>query len=122
MIVALGDSACPVAETARLATWLSRESAGQCGSCVHGLAALAGVLDRFATARTTPGDGERLVRWTQMVEGRGACNHPSGAARMIASATRVFAHELNDHARRGHGRACMVQPTLRTPLHERRAA
>jgi NADH:ubiquinone oxidoreductase subunit F (NADH-binding) len=109
VLVVLGSSACPVAETARLAAWMAAESAGQCGPCVHGLPALAAVLERYATGRTEPGDRERLGRWSAMVRGRGACHHPDGTARMIASAVRVFAGELTDHARRGPCRECSVR-------------
>jgi NADH:ubiquinone oxidoreductase subunit F (NADH-binding) len=115
VVVVLGTSACPVAETARLAAWMSDESAGQCGPCTFGLAALADVLERFASGRTHPEDVARLRRWTSLVRGRGACHHPDGVARMIASATRLFGRELADHARRGPCRACAAPPTLLTP-------
>ena len=39
---------CGIVETARLARYLANESAGQCGPCVHGLAAIAGGLERLA--------------------------------------------------------------------------
>jgi NADH:ubiquinone oxidoreductase subunit F (NADH-binding) len=122
VVVVLGGSACPVAETARLTAYMAAESAGQCGPCVHGLGALAGVLDRFASARTVPGDGERLVRWTEMVRGRGACAHPDGVARMLAGATRLFRAELEDHARRGPCSRCRSAPTLVLPGAARAAA
>jgi NADH:ubiquinone oxidoreductase subunit F (NADH-binding) len=115
VIVALGASDCPVAETANLAAWLAAESAGQCGPCIYGLAALADVLERIATGRTQAGDGKRISRWTEMVRGRGACRHPDGAAAMIASAGRVFSHELARHARGGGCRACRRPRVLRTP-------
>ena len=80
-IVALPASTCPAAECARVVRYLSDESAGQCGPCVHGLAAIA---DAFADARRDRrGD---LERWTAMVAGRGACRHPDGAARFVRSA------------------------------------
>jgi NADH:ubiquinone oxidoreductase subunit F (NADH-binding) len=115
VVVALGASACPVAETARLAAWMSEESAGQCGPCVFGLEALAALLRRFAAGRTERGDVDRLVRWTSLVRGRGACKHPDGVARMIASAARVFGRELADHARHGPCSGCSAPPTLVTP-------
>ena len=122
VVVALGASACPVAETARLAQWMSDESAGQCGPCIFGLEALAALLGRFATGRTERGDVDRLVRWTSLVRGRGACNHPDGVARMIASAARVFGRELADHARNGACAACSAPATLVTPERASRAA
>jgi NADH:ubiquinone oxidoreductase subunit F (NADH-binding) len=112
VIVALGRSGCPVAETARLTAWLAAESAGQCGPCVHGLGALAGVLARIAAGRAERGDFARLARWTEMIRGRGACAHPDGAARMLASARRVFADELADHAHNGPCAACRAAGTL----------
>ncbi|HEU4978031.1 MAG TPA: NADH-ubiquinone oxidoreductase-F iron-sulfur binding region domain-containing protein [Solirubrobacteraceae bacterium] len=114
IVFALGATACGVAETARLARWMAGESAGQCGPCANGLPALADLLERQATGRAVQGDADRLQRWLWMVQRRGACHHPDGTARMIASATRVFAQELSDHARRGPCRACSVQ-ALRLP-------
>jgi NADH:ubiquinone oxidoreductase subunit F (NADH-binding) len=122
VIVALGRSACPVAETARVIGWLADESAGQCGPCVHGLGALADVVGRIARGRAQRGDFERLERWTEMVRRRGACAHPDGAARMLASARRVFAAELADHAHNGPCRACHVPSALALPGGERLAA
>jgi NADH:ubiquinone oxidoreductase subunit F (NADH-binding) len=116
VVVVLGAASCPVAETARLAAYLAGESAGQCGPCVNGLSALAGVLDRFAAGRVTPADPERLVRWTQMVSGgRGACAHPDGVARMVASATRLFATEFDEHARLGPCAGCARPSSLLLP-------
>ena len=122
VVVLLGASACPVAEVAALAGWLSDASAGQCGPCVHGLAALSDLLQRAESGQTVPGDSTRLSRWTAMVHGRGACGHPDGAARMLASASRVFARELADHARRGHSPSCRIIPTLHLPRAGARAA
>ncbi len=42
LVAALPADACGLAETARLARYLAEESAGQCGACVFGLAAVAG--------------------------------------------------------------------------------
>ena len=115
VVVALGESACAVAETARLTAYLAAQSAGQCGPCVHGLGALAGVVDRFASGRTAPADGELLVRWTELVRRRGACAHPDGAARMLASATRLFRAELEQHARGGPCARCAAPSLLILP-------
>jgi NADH:ubiquinone oxidoreductase subunit F (NADH-binding) len=124
VVVVLGESACPVAETARLAAYLAGESAGQCGPCVNGLGALADVVGRFASGHIVHGDGERLMRWIDMVRGRGACAHPDGAARLLASACREFRHELNEHARRGRCTRCATPSALILPSagSERQAA
>lgn len=102
-IVALPESTCAVAECARVLNYLAGESAGQCGPCVHGLAAIADAVGEDSR-RDRRGD---MRRWADMVEGRGACRHPDGAARFIRSALDVFAGEFDRHVRhRGCGRRC----------------
>ena len=94
-IVALPQSTCAVAECSRVVRYLASESAGQCGPCVHGLAAIA---DAVAAHRIQPAN---IKRWASMVEGRGACRHPDGAARFVRSALEVFADEFDRHVRHG---------------------
>jgi NADH:ubiquinone oxidoreductase subunit F (NADH-binding) len=101
-IVALPAHACAVHEIARVARYLSNESAGQCGPCVHGLAAIANGLERVATGNGD--DRALLARWVETVRGRGACKHPDGATRFVASALDVFADEVELHLRRGRCR------------------
>jgi NADH:ubiquinone oxidoreductase subunit F (NADH-binding) len=110
VVLALGRSRCPIAETARIVTYMASQSAGQCGPCVFGLGALAGVLERLAAGRGARDDAARLARWTEMVRGRGACAHPDGVARLLASARRVFEEELDDHVRYGGCAACARTP------------
>jgi len=94
-IVAVPESSCGIVETARVARYLADESAGQCGPCVRGLEAVATALAQLtAGKRLQP----RLERWLEDVSGRGACRHPDGAARLVASALRVFADEVAGHA------------------------
>lgn len=114
LVFALPRSACPVAEVAVVARWLSAQSAGQCGPCIHGLDAIATALEQV---RVGAGEGalQRIHRWAALVSGRGACAHPDGAARFITSATDVFAAELADHARRGMCRRCAQRRLLPTP-------
>ena len=122
VVVALSRSACPVAETARLTGWLAAESSGQCGPCLHGLHALAELVDRIAAGRPQAGDFDRLTRWTAMVRGRGACAHPDGVARMLTSARTVFAAEFADHARRGPCATCRAPYQLPLPPRPHAAA
>jgi NADH:ubiquinone oxidoreductase subunit F (NADH-binding) len=116
VIVALGVSACPVAETARVADYLAAETAGQCGPCVNGLGAIADTVQRLATG-TAPATAESdLARWTSELPGRGACRHPDGASRFVASASRVFADAFRDHARHGPCERCAHRPVLPAPI------
>jgi NADH:ubiquinone oxidoreductase subunit F (NADH-binding) len=111
IVVALGESACPVAETARVAEWLSAQSAGQCGPCINGLASIADAMGSIRDG-VDPRMLKRVARWCELVTGRGACAHPDGTASFIASALRVFAPELIDHARLGRCDACETPPVL----------
>jgi NADH:ubiquinone oxidoreductase subunit F (NADH-binding) len=87
-IFVLPAGASGLAETARIARFLANESAGQCGPCVHGLAAIAGALEATVRGRD---ERDRIARWCSQVTGRGACRHPDGATRFVASALEVFA-------------------------------
>lgn len=110
-IVALPEDACGIVETARVARYLADESAGQCGPCVHGLNAIAGALARLA--RGERDQRAELGRWVEQVRGRGACRHPDGAARLVASALDVFTDEVDRHLRgrcSGANRAVLAVP------------
>jgi NADH:ubiquinone oxidoreductase subunit F (NADH-binding) len=104
-IVALPKDWCGLVETARIVRYLADEGAGQCGPCVHGLAAIADAMTRIARGNHDALLERRLVRWTEHVEGRGACHHPDGAVRLVRSALRTFAGELHRHRRNGPCRA-----------------
>jgi NADH:ubiquinone oxidoreductase subunit F (NADH-binding) len=116
VIVALGTGTCPVAETARVADYFARESAGQCGPCVNGLGAIADTIQRVASGTATAGAGRDLARWSSSLAGRGACQFPDGATRFVASALRVFAHEFEDHMRHGPCDGCGAAPVLPVPI------
>jgi NADH:ubiquinone oxidoreductase subunit F (NADH-binding) len=109
-IFVLPARVCGIVETARLTRYLADESAGQCGPCVHGLAAIADGFEQLA--RAEPADVPQIARWLEQVRGRGACRHPDGAVRLAASALDVFAAEVELHATgrcRGDGR--LLLPT-----------
>jgi hypothetical protein len=38
-----------------------------------------------------------VARWSGEIRGRGACQHPDGATRFVASALSVFAEEIEWH-------------------------
>ncbi len=99
-IFALPEATCGIVETARVARYLAQESAGQCGPCVNGLDAIATALEQLAFGKHgTRSSDERLERWLEQVNGRGACRHPDGAARLVESGLRVFAAERERHLR-----------------------
>ncbi len=108
VVVLLSTAACPVAELARVTRWLATQSARQCGPCVNGLDAIASTVEQLVLG--DPGDGRpaipRLASLAGLVNRRGACSHPDGAAHLLASALAVFPEELADHARRGPCAAC----------------
>jgi NADH:ubiquinone oxidoreductase subunit F (NADH-binding) len=101
VLVVLPEASCPLAETARVTTYLAGQSARQCGPCSNGLPALAEALGYVAFGR--PRDD--VLRWTEellgLVAGRGACHLPDGTAGLVRSALVTFAADLRRHA--GHG-------------------
>jgi NADH:ubiquinone oxidoreductase subunit F (NADH-binding) len=115
VITALPASACGVAELTRVMSWLAAQSARQCGPCANGLPAIAGELDRIAAGQARPGAREHVTRWAGMVQNRGACRHPDGAVRLLASALRTLDAELRDHERHGPCEACTRPALLATP-------
>ncbi len=100
VVVAFPAGACGVRESARVTRYLAEESAGQCGPCVHGLAALASGLEEIAH-RQGRDRRDRLARWAEQVTARGACRHPDGVARFVKSTLAVFEEELSLHLRTG---------------------
>jgi NADH:ubiquinone oxidoreductase subunit F (NADH-binding) len=115
-IVALPSSSCGLRETARVTRWLARESAGQCGPCVHGLAAISSDLLQVARCENRAGASQALMRRLPQVEGRGACRHPDGAVRLVQSALRVFAGEVDLHLGPGRCSSRADRPVLPLPL------
>ncbi len=100
VIAALPASSCGIAESARVATYMANESAGQCGPCVFGLHAVAQDLVQLARGDSDSQTLDRLTRRLGAVEGRGACAHPDGVVRFVRSALEVFAPDVSEHVRR----------------------
>ena len=103
LIGPLPVSACGLEESARLVRYLAGQSARQCGPCVFGLGAVSELADALAGGRLTTSARRRLDRFMREVSGRGACRHPDGAIRMLASALEVFDADVHMHRR---GRTC----------------
>jgi NADH:ubiquinone oxidoreductase subunit F (NADH-binding) len=119
VIVVLGADSCPVAETARIADWFAAESAGQCGPCVSGLAAIAATVHELATGTGSRAAWSDLERWARDMHRRGVCQHPDGAVRFLTSALGAFEPELRDHSRRGPCERCARPPVLPAPIRAR---
>ena len=103
VLVVLTQGSCGIAETRRVARYMAGESAGQCGPCVFGLPTVADDLERLESGYADPDVIGRIAARVASVDGRGACRHPDGVARMVRSALSVFAADAAAHA---EGRPC----------------
>jgi NADH:ubiquinone oxidoreductase subunit F (NADH-binding) len=122
VIAVLPGSLCGLRETTRVTRYLAAESAGQCGPCLNGLPRIANALQELSLpelslpelslAEQAGGTGD-ILRWLDLVTGRGACHHPDGTARFVRSALDVFAAEIRLHAR-GRCSATSRHPFLPT--------
>ncbi|GAB3409797.1 NADH-ubiquinone oxidoreductase-F iron-sulfur binding region domain-containing protein [Schumannella luteola] len=88
---------CGLRTAAGIAGMLAAESSGQCGPCVNGLPRIAGLLDRLARRERHPGLPAEIARVGALVDGRGACHHPDGTVRLVASTLREFASDVDAH-------------------------
>lgn len=103
VVIPLAEDACGLRMTADVVRYLASMSARQCGPCVFGLPALADSVDWLVDGRGAGGAVERLLADAALVEGRGACHHPDGATRLVASAVATFEADVAAHAA---GRPC----------------
>jgi NADH:ubiquinone oxidoreductase subunit F (NADH-binding) len=97
----LPSHVCPLAELADVTRYMEGQGAGQCGPCVHGLADLADSMERLAYRSPYGLNTDRILEVCNLVEGRGACRHPDGVARLVRTGLGVFADEVAAHQRRG---------------------
>lgn len=88
---------CPLSTASSIATFLAGETAGQCGPCVNGLPAMAGVLSRLTRGERDAALVIELRRLAHLVTGRGSCNHPDGTARFVLSTLTVFDTDVQAH-------------------------
>jgi NADH:ubiquinone oxidoreductase subunit F (NADH-binding) len=99
-IVVLPSTACGISATAQIVRYLADESAGQCGPCVFGLPAVADCLETIADCRPDAASAlDRLPRLDAQIARRGACRHPDGVLRLVASTVQVFEDEIALHIR-----------------------
>jgi NADH:ubiquinone oxidoreductase subunit F (NADH-binding) len=97
VVQALPTSYCGLAETARITGYLAGQSARQCGPCANGLPMMAQTLHRLAVGDRDRGLPDQVARLSALVVNRGACHHPDGTVRLVSSAMRVFAAEVDLH-------------------------
>lgn len=115
ILICLPDSACGLAETARVVRYLAEESAGQCGPCVFGLPALSDALTDLAYAGGRRGGIDRVSSLLPVIEGRGACRHPDGVTQLVRSALRTFGIDARWHDSSGACYAVQRDPLLPVP-------
>jgi NADH:ubiquinone oxidoreductase subunit F (NADH-binding) len=97
-LVALPARSCGLVETARVVRYLAGESAEQCGPCLFGLDALAAAIESVAARDARAAHSHaRLARLREQIAGRGACAHPDGTVRLLASALDTFSAEVDAH-------------------------
>jgi len=114
VLLALPAGACGLAETVRVASWMAAQNARQCGPCFNGLPAIADDLARITWGRDHLAVN-RLRHRLGIVDGRGACGHPDGVVRLVATALTVFADDIGRHLA-GHWCAGLArQPLLPVP-------
>jgi len=119
VVITLPPDRCGLVETASVVRYLALESAGQCGPCLNGLPRIAAALAGIAGGRARPELVADLRRWSCLVAGRGACHHPDGTVRLVRSALRTFAAELDRH-QQGRCSATVTLPFLPVPQHAAR--
>jgi len=122
VIHALAMDECGLARTADIVAYLADHSARQCGPCLNGLPRLAQLLDELAYSRVGDALLKDVHRMVRLINGRGACRHPDGTARLVRSALRAFATDVECHR---HGRCQAAQASAaathhKHPLHETR--
>ncbi len=98
VLAALPADRCGLLETARVVDHLVRDSAGRCAPCRAALPGVAAALGALAAPVPPPPEAlEDVLRWSASPGGRGACCHPEGTVRLVASALELFAGELTAH-------------------------
>jgi NADH:ubiquinone oxidoreductase subunit F (NADH-binding) len=120
IVVALPAAACPIAETARVVRYLAEEGAGQCGPCVFGLPALADALARLAFSGGRDRGIDEIAALIPLIEGRGACRHPDGAAQLVRSLLAAFPADAHWHRWQGACDGVRRPPMLPRPGDEER--
>jgi NADH:ubiquinone oxidoreductase subunit F (NADH-binding) len=120
MVIALPDTACPLAETARVISYLAEESADQCGPCMFGLPALADVLIDLAFQGGHSRAVDQIGSLIPLIEKRGACRHPDGATQLVRSMLWAFPGDADWHDQQGPCYGVRRPPLLPVPPDDER--
>jgi NADH:ubiquinone oxidoreductase subunit F (NADH-binding) len=120
MVIALPVTACALAETARVVSYLAEETAVQCGPCMFGLPALADTLIELAYQGGWGRSIKAIATLVPLIEKRGACRHPDGATQLVRSALTAFAADARWHDRHGPCHGVGRAPLLPIPSDEER--
>jgi len=110
VIYAFPAGRCGLVAAARVTRYLAGESAGQCGPCVYGLAAISDAMASIAHGDQPEQMAARLQQLFDEVRGRGECRYPDGVIRFVASALEVFDDEIARHE--AHGRCLAGEPPV----------
>lgn len=103
VVIAPPGGGCVLGEVAAVVEHLAAQNAGQCGPCVNGLPAIAGVLSALAAGEADDAAIERVHHLAGVVTGRGACKHPDGVAMFAGSALAALSGEVAAHVAGGCG-------------------
>lgn len=95
VMLPLEQGACPLVRTAELVGYLAGQSARRCGPCLNGLPAMA--QEVRALVHGGCGSVRRVEELCGLVVRRGACAHPDGTARLVASMLQRFPEEVDVH-------------------------
>jgi len=120
VVIVLPVTSCPLAETARVISYLAEETAAQCGPCMFGLPALADAVIELAYQGGWSRAIEAIATLVPLIEKRGACRHPDGATQLVCSALTAFAAHARRHDRQGPCYGVGRAPLLPIPSDEER--
>jgi len=112
VIFPLAADECGIQATSELIGYLASMSARQCGPCLFGLPAVHEQWQDIAASRAEPKSMVRHDEDIRAIEGRGACRHPDGVTRLVASARTTFAEHLAAHL---DGTPCWYPYAARLP-------
>jgi NADH:ubiquinone oxidoreductase subunit F (NADH-binding) len=107
IVHALGADECGLARTADIVGYLADQSARQCGPCLNGLPRLSGLFDDLAYGGVDDLVVDEIHGMIDLIDGRGACRHPDGTARLARSALDTFASDITHH-RQGRCEAALA--------------